>query len=438
VAGHIAVVGGGLCGLTAALYLARAGKSITLFEKRRFVGGRARTEQHQGFRFNLGPHALYRRGAASRVLAELGIPIDGGVAHPHGLAIHHGKALRFPGDPFSLLTTSLLSVRGKLEMAAFLARIKLLQPELWSHVPVSQWLDDGVQNETVRQLMEALVRLTTYANAPAELSAGVAIAQLRQVLEGGVLYLHEGWQRLVDAVHSAAVSAGVNFVTSSRVVRVVHDGEVRGVELGELEDADLESSAEEQSTRAARGTSVHADVVVLAVDPGGAAALVQGDSAPGQRRWTEEMPVRVASLDLALSALPQPRKLFALGIDQPTYFSVHSAWAHLAPKGSALIHIVKYLRDGEAGDAEKELEQLADRLQPGWRDRIVHRRFLPRLTVSNALPRASQGGFSGRPDVEVPGIRNLYLAGDWVGPEGLLSDASLASARRAAKRILTA
>jgi hypothetical protein len=29
-------------------------------------------------------------------------------------------------------------------------------------------------------------------------------------------------------------------------------------------------------------------------------------------------------------------------------------------------------------------------------------------------------------------VRNLYVVGDWVGPEGMLVDAALASARRAA------
>jgi hypothetical protein len=35
----------------------------------------------------------------------------------------------------------------------------------------------------------------------------------------------------------------------------------------------------------------------------------------------------------------------------------------------------------------------------------------------------------------VPGIANLYLIGDWVGPEGFLVDASMASARRAAQMV---
>jgi hypothetical protein len=35
----------------------------------------------------------------------------------------------------------------------------------------------------------------------------------------------------------------------------------------------------------------------------------------------------------------------------------------------------------------------------------------------------------------VPGAEGIYVAGDWVGPEALLADASLASARRAAAAV---
>ncbi|HEX5502261.1 MAG TPA: FAD-dependent oxidoreductase, partial [Thermomicrobiales bacterium] len=61
-AAGVAVVGGGLAGLTAALYLARGGRAVTLFEKAHDLGGRAITEESEGYYFNLGPRALYRRG----------------------------------------------------------------------------------------------------------------------------------------------------------------------------------------------------------------------------------------------------------------------------------------------------------------------------------------------------------------------------------------
>src|SRR5215510_9199481 len=59
---NVAVIGGGLAGLTAANFLARAGFQVTLFEKSGAIGGRARTDVEQGFHFNLGPHALYCSG----------------------------------------------------------------------------------------------------------------------------------------------------------------------------------------------------------------------------------------------------------------------------------------------------------------------------------------------------------------------------------------
>src|ERR1700687_1258005 len=77
VGNHVIVVGGGLAGLATALYLARAGRIVTLFEKRRNLGGRAVTHLRHGFRFNLGPHTVYRKGAGRTVYRELGISIRG-------------------------------------------------------------------------------------------------------------------------------------------------------------------------------------------------------------------------------------------------------------------------------------------------------------------------------------------------------------------------
>ena len=60
---------------------------------------------------------------------------------------------------------------------------------------------------------------------------------------------------------------------------------------------------------------------------------------------------------------------------------------------------------------------------------------MPRIEAAGALPTAKHGGFAGRPGSQVSGVANLYLAGDWVGPEGFLVDASMASARKAAQMV---
>jgi hypothetical protein len=42
-----------------------------------------------------------------------------------------------------------------------------------------------------------------------------------------------------------------------------------------------------------------------------------------------------------------------------------------------------------------------------------------------------------RPDVDVPGLPGVVVAGDWVQGGAWLADASLGSARRAARSIVT-
>jgi hypothetical protein len=64
-------------------------------------------------------------------------------------------------------------------------------------------------------------------------------------------------------------------------------------------------------------------------------------------------------------------------------------------------------------------------------DDIVHSRLLASLTVTATAPLARLGGLAGRPAITATCMRNVFLAGDWVGREGFLSDASFASGHAA-------
>ena len=72
-------------------------------------------------------------------------------------------------------------------------------------------------------------------------------------------------------------------------------------------------------------------------------------------------------------------------------------------------------------------------MQPGWRQVVVKKRPLPSMVVSYTTATAATGGLAGRPDARI--ANNLYIVGDWVGKEGLLSNASVASAKHAAQLI---
>ena len=114
---NVIIVGGGLAGLSAAVFLARAGRTVTIFERRRYLGGRAVTHLRHGYRFNLGPHAFYRNGLGWNVLRELGIPVRGGIPKPRGVAILGDERYKLPSTPWSLLTTSIFGLKAKAKAA---------------------------------------------------------------------------------------------------------------------------------------------------------------------------------------------------------------------------------------------------------------------------------------------------------------------------------
>lgn len=70
------IVGGGIAGLTTAVYLARAGKKILLVEKNEEFGGLVNTFKSNGFRFEAGVRALESAGIILPMLQELGIELE--------------------------------------------------------------------------------------------------------------------------------------------------------------------------------------------------------------------------------------------------------------------------------------------------------------------------------------------------------------------------
>ena len=418
------IVGGGIAGLTAAAFLAQAGKRVTLLEQSNSLGGRARTTDHDGFRLNLGPHALYRSGPGIHVLKELGVEPRG--AQPQtsgGFAVDSGAKHTLPVGIVSLLTTGLFGLSAKLETARRLGSLPKVDAAVVMDKTVGEWLDANISHPEARRLILATFRLSTYANAPELMSAGVAVSQLQKALARGVLYLDGGWQSLVDGLHDVAERAGVLIDTGARVESIERGpgGGVSGVRLGD-------------------GRVMPASTVLIAASPWVVASLVDGVGRTSLGKWAARaLPVKASCLDLALDRLPKPKAVFALGIDRPLYLSVHSSVAQLAAEGGAMVHVAKYLPPDHKEPAEaveRELEGLMDLMQPGWRDAVVYRRFLPDMIVMNAMPTARDGGFVGRPGPEVPERPGLYIAGDWVGSDGLLVDASLTSAKSAAEMIV--
>jgi phytoene dehydrogenase-like protein len=419
-AAPVIVVGGGLAGLATAAYLARAGRHVRVLERAPEFGGRARTRVQSGFAFNVGPHALYRSGAGQAVLRDLGVAFQG--RRPRlrgGHAVRAGRQHTLPVGGLTLLASGLLPLPAKLHIARLLAALPTMDTAAVDDLTLADWLLRQRLHPAAAAYVEALVGLTSYAREPTHASAGAALAQIARGLEG-VLYLDGGWQTLVDGLAERARAAGAVLDPQAGV------------------DAILCRSNGLFEVRTSAGRSWRASALVLAVGPRDAARLVPASAALGRMAATRR-PVRAATLDVALRRLPRPHQTFALGIDRSLYLSVHSAVARLAPADGALVHVMAYLgseRASEPAAIEAELLGLLDLQQPGWRAHVVQQRFVPDLVVAHGLPLASEGGLARRPDVEVSDVPGLFVAGDWVGREGLLADASLASARTAARRVL--
>lgn len=415
----VAVLGGGLAGLAAATTAARAGARTVLVEPRP-LGGRARAVTvDPGVVFNGGPRALYLGGPAQRVLGELGIDPAGGrpPLQPAG-GVADGKVEIFPTGPLGLARTHLLGravgggVAARARVAALLAGIQRIDLVELRGLSVDDWIEQRRLPAPAAALIRAVVRLATYVDSPAELAADAAVGQLQLALGPGVRYLDGGWQQLVDRLASVAERAGVVQLrgTASSVDQPSHDG---GGPLWRAQVGEAEVDA--------------GSVVIAAGAPAAASALTSFDlglSGIGE-------PATAACLELAVQQ--PPRFQLLLGIDQPLYLARHAPPAELSRvAGVDVVHVARY----GATSAGSDREQLwAHAASAGVRRAdVVADRFLARMTVTGGVPLASAGGLPGRPPVEVSGAVGLFIAGDWVGDEGMLADAALASGAAAGRR----
>jgi phytoene dehydrogenase-like protein len=425
----VVIIGGGLAGLTTAALLARAGKRVTLFEQSsKEIGGRARTSLFNEFYFNQGAHALYLSDVGAGILQELGIKYTGGIPLGKGTSYYiiDGKKNQMPSDwsriPFTKNNGNSYEIDGS-QFFNSLAKMDFSQLE---SVTVQEWLDKNIQDKNLAEIIKTNLRLNTYGNDPDIHSAGSSFRQIYVGNSGGVMYLDGGWQTLVDGLVIAAKNAKARIVMGGKATRI------------ERKDSYSSSSSRWLVTLSDK-SQVSTKTVVIAAGPQDAYSLFNDNERPEalSKVAKEAKPVRMACLDIALSSLPDKNTLFALGVDRPLYFSVHSAIAKLAPENGALIHVGKYLGtsiEPKPREDQQELEEFLDLLQPGWREVLVKKRPLPNMVVSNAAVNAAAGGLDGRPDVRI--ADNLYIVGDWVGREGLLSNSSFASARRAVQLIL--
>ena len=303
-----------------------------------------------------------------------------------------------------MLRSGLLGTRSKAQLATLLARLPRISPAGFEGTSTRAWIEDqGLRPDAVAVVL-ALLRLGTYCADPDALGADAAVAQIQLASAAGVLYLDDGWSQLTDAL-----AAGID-VRATTAVRSLEPAAGRFELLGD-------------------DIRVIARRVVIAVGPPAAARRLL----PDPPDWGDlGPPVTAACLDLGVRRAPAPG--YVLGIDTPLYATTQGPPARQAPTGDAVVAVLRYgtcsaAEDRRALDAHRRLAGVTD-------DDIVAQRFLASMTVASTAPRPDRGGLRGRPGTDATGTPGIHLAGDWVGPEGLLADAALASGAAAGRQAL--
>jgi oxygen-dependent protoporphyrinogen oxidase len=150
----VAVVGGGITGLSIAYKSKKNGNDVTLFEASRHVGGKIGTIYYEGLELHLGPVTISETPSLAGLISELGIEVIE--------ATNTGK--RYIYSKGSLhkvnLTSSLLSVGGKLALlkAPFASKAK-------QHETVCAYATRRFGHEAYRKMFNPLMNGVYAGNA---------------------------------------------------------------------------------------------------------------------------------------------------------------------------------------------------------------------------------------------------------------------------------
>ncbi|MBC7552817.1 MAG: phytoene desaturase [Taibaiella sp.] len=246
----IAVIGSGFAGLSSACFLAKAGHSVTVFEKNATIGGRARVLKEKGFTFDMGPSWYWMPDVFDRFFNSFGkktsdyyelIQLDPGFQMMFG----NDDTVRLPAavnDVYKMVEG--IEVGAAANMAKFLlqaevkykigmgimvykpsaswsefARVDIMvnAPKLQLLTPVSTHVRKYFKDKRLIALMEFPV---LFLGAMADRIPAMYTMMNYAAISLGTWYPTGGMARIVNAMETLALSLGVKFKTSTEVTSV--------------------------------------------------------------------------------------------------------------------------------------------------------------------------------------------------------------------------
>jgi protoporphyrinogen/coproporphyrinogen III oxidase len=280
----VAVVGGGISGLTTAFHLARAGKRVAVLEAAARVGGAIETYADGAWRFEMGPNTVLENNeSVSRLIRESGLEDARLIASPAGKRRYlykEGNLVPLPSGAGTFLSTPLFPLSAKLRL---LREPWIRRPSGEAEETVAQFvrrrLGDSFLDYAVGPFVSGV-----YAGDPERLSVRWAVPKIHALeREHGSLIRGALARRKGPAPGGAMISFREGLEELPRkLAREI--GDVRtGTACVRLVRADGGFRVE------TAGGAVEAVRVVLAV-PADAAALLLDEATSGASRRLAEIP----------------------------------------------------------------------------------------------------------------------------------------------------
>ncbi len=265
----VLVVGAGLAGLACALDLIRSGESVRVLEASDGVGGRMRTDRHDGFLLDRGFQVFntsYPQVKKRLELRELRLrPFTPGMLlHRDSGRLRIADPTRQPRSAAGLLPGRLGSVRDVLALAALTSKDTLLPVGALKRRPERTTLtalaDAGVSQEMTEHLLKPFLS-GVFLEDDLETSSRFFHLVWRSMARGSLCLPERGIGAVPQWLADRLPAGTVRLETP---VRAVHDG---GVVLAD-------------------GTELAAHAVVVATGPDAAAELLPGLDVPDTRTVT--------------------------------------------------------------------------------------------------------------------------------------------------------
>lgn len=427
---RVAIIGGGLAGLTAAAYLSETEHvEGILFERSPQLGGRAFTYEKEGFTLNYGAHAIYGidRHNISTMEKELGMSFSSKQVDKRKVVYSkNGQLTPAPLDFVNIVKTDLLTpvqkVRFVGEVAAIIAQIHNIK----NYDTLGDYLDQSDADDDLKELWEHLVCSNFFISPEdARKVTGAVVSEYYHNLflsSRPVNYVIGSWAVITNQLHQKISDSGRWEVTLQE-----------GVDQVRYENRKflLKTKKREEAF----------DKVVFAMPVQQVVKLLRGTPwEPFMDKYQDSKPTEVMVYDVGLNQVVARPFSYISDMDEKMFITDVSATDHtLVPDNGQLLQGVAYLNDEFDSDQTRKLyldqkqeamEALFDKHYPGWREALSVKRVSKKAMVSSVKNIEGNELLPNRVE-NVP----FYFCGDGCTGKGELAERSFSSARNVARLI---